>query len=314
MNDAHYVVTGGAGFIGSHLVDALIVLNHRVVVLDDFSTGKRENLRAVAKSSKLQVIDGDIRNMDVVMDVSRNAKGIFHLAALVSVQRSIENPQLSFDINVRGAINVLEASRMHNVPRMVFASSAALYGDAGAPVSEQMGGMKMLSPYALDKLVIEQYGALYGELYGISTTALRYFNVYGSRQDSNSPYSGVISIFAEKIRSGSEIGIYGDGEQTRDFIHVSDVVQANLAAMESNRMGAQVFNVGTGTATSINRLVEVLSTIADRRVAPGFLPARHGDIRYSMADISLIRERLGFEPKIGLTRGLRELVASLAGP
>lgn len=313
MSDTHhYVVTGGAGFIGSHLVDALVALNHRVVILDDFSTGKWENLQAAERSGHVQVVDGDVRNLDIVRSVASHAKGIFHLAALVSVQRSIEEPRLSFEINVRGAINVLEASRIHNVPRVVVASSAAVYGDANPPIKEQMTGTKTLSPYALDKLVVEQYSALYNTLYGMDITSLRYFNVYGSRQDPHSPYSGVISIFAEKIQVGSDVSIYGDGEQTRDFIHVSDVVQANLAAMEGDNRGARVFNVGTGTATSINQLVGELSAIAGRQITPGRLPGRQGDIRHSMADISLTRKELGFEPRISLAHGLRELMASLA--
>ncbi len=311
MGDTHYVVTGGAGFIGSHLVDALIERHHRVVVLDDFSTGKRANLQSAEKSGLLQVVTGDIRQADVVMDLTRNARGIFHLAALVSVQRSIEAPYLSFEINVRGTINVLEAARVNNVPHMVYASSAAVYGNATPPISEQMIAAKCLSPYAHDKQVTEQYGSLFSELYGIRTTALRFFNVYGSRQDSHSPYSGVISIFAEKMRRRSGIGIHGDGEQTRDFIQVADVVQANLLAMEKSRPGAHIFNVGTGVATSINRLVEELASIAGYPVTPEYLPARAGDIRHSLADITKIRNQLGFEPGIGLPSGLRELMASL---
>lgn len=311
MSSAHYVVTGGAGFVGSHLVDALVALNHRVVVLDDFSTGKRENLRTAERSGHVQLVEGDVRDPDLVGSVASHAQGVFHLAALVSVQRSIEEPQLSFDINVRGAINVLEAVRIHSVPRVVFASSAAVYGDASPPVTEPMAGTKLLSPYALDKFAVEQYAALFSTLYGINTTSLRYFNVYGSRQDPHSPYSGVISIFAEKITGGSGASIHGDGEQTRDFIHVSDVVRANLAAMQGGGLGARVFNVGTGSPTSINRLVGELSAIAGNHRTPVHLPARQGDIRHSTADISLIRNELGFEPRVSLANGLRELVASL---
>lgn len=312
MSGGHYVVTGGAGFIGSHLVDALASENQKIVVLDDFSTGKRDNLRAAEASGHVKVVHGDVRNIDNVMDVTSNARGIFHLAALVSVQRSIEEPRLSFEINVRGATHVLEASRIHKVPRVVFASSAAVYGDVTPPVSEQMAGRKLLSPYALDKMVIEQYSALYSTLYGIDTTSLRFFNVYGSRQDPHSPYSGVISIFAEKMRSGSEISIHGDGEQTRDFVHVSDVVRGIIAAMQGKVHGSQMFNVGTGKATSINQLVSELSAILGQSVKPGHKTARQGDIRHSVADIALIRKALGFEPKVGLAQGLRELMSSLS--
>lgn len=305
-----YLVTGGAGFIGSHLVERLVRDGHQVRVLDDFSTGRRENLAQVADSQRLDIRRGDVRLADDVRRAVQGMDGVFHLAALVSVQLSLEDPPRSFDINVRGAMNVLETARTAQVQRVVLASSAAVYGDTAGPAREEGTPTNPLSPYALDKLVAEQYAALYSRLYGVATVALRYFNVYGSRQDPASPYSGVISVFADRIRQRREVAVYGDGEQTRDFVHVSDVVQANMAAMTAPYTGFAVCNVGTGRAVSINRLLETLSRQVGWQPPVEHRPARAGDIRHSCAEIGRARTLLGYAPQRDLDAGLRELVTT----
>lgn len=305
-----YLITGGAGFIGSHLADALLAAGHDVRVLDDFSTGRRANLESAHASRKIEIIEADVRETDVVHEAAAGVEGIFHLAALVSVQQSVEHPQLSFDINVRGTVNVFEAARQARIPRVVLASSAAVYGDTASPAREEGTPTNPLSPYALDKLVAEQYAASYSRLYGVATVALRYFNVYGLRQDPASPYSGAISVFADRIRQRREVTVYGDGEQTRDFVHVSDVVQANMVAMTAPYRGFAVCNVGTGRAVSINRLLETLSRQAGWQPPVDRQPARQGDIRHSCADIGRARTLLGYAPQRDLDAGLRELIAS----
>lgn len=304
-----YLVTGGAGFIGSHLVEGLIASGHKVRVLDNFSTGRRANLESVLASGKIEIVEGDVRETDVVREAVVGTDGVFHLAALVSVQKSIEQPQFSFGINVYGTVNVLEAARRARIPRVVLASSAAVYGDASAPIQEDIVTWP-LSPYALDKLSAERYCDLYDRLYGLETLALRFFNVYGLRQDPASPYSGVISIFADRLRRRAGIAVFGDGEQTRDFVHVSDVVQANIAAMTAPYKSFAPCNVGTGRAVSINRLLETLSRLVGWQPPIEHRPARTGDIRHSCADISRARTLLGYEPQRDLDAGLRELVAT----
>ena len=310
MAGRRYLVTGGAGFIGSHLVDALLAAGHEVRVLDDFSTGRRANLESALASRKIEIIEADVRETDVVHEAAAGVEGIFHLAALVSVQQSIEHPQLSFDINVRGTVNVLEAARQARIPRVVLASSAAVYGDTAGPAREEGTPTNPLSPYALDKLVSEQYAAQYCRLYGLRAAALRFFNVYGPRQDPASPYSGVISVFADRIRQRREVAVYGDGEQTRDFVHVSDVVQANMTAMAAPYKGFASCNVGTGRAVSINRLLETLSGLVGWQPPIEHSPTRAGDIRHSCADIGRARTLLGYAPQRDLDAGLRELVVT----
>lgn len=306
-----YLITGGAGFIGSHLADALLEAGHDVRVLDDFSTGRRSNLEFAIATRRIKIVEGDVREPGIVRQVVDGVDGIFHLAALVSVPQSIEDPQRSFDINACGTVNVLEAARQTRIPRVMLASSAAVYGDAPAPAQED-AVPRPLSPYALDKLVAEQYAAQYCHLYGMQTTALRLFNVYGPRQDPASAYSGVISVFADRIRQGKAVSVYGDGEQTRDFVHVSDVVQAATLAMQAGPPGFAAYNVGAGRAVSINSLVEILSAIAAGRPRIVHQPARDGEVRHSRADISRIQRALGYRPRCDLESGLRDLARSIA--
>ena len=303
-----FLVTGGAGFIGSHIVEELLRRKHQVRVLDDFSTGTRDNLSFAAQPHELDVLQGDIRDSETVARAVSGVDGIFHEAALVSVPASVERPRLSFDINAKGTLNVLEASREAGVRRVLVASSAAVYGDNPELPLEETLVPRPLSPYGLDKLYSEQLGRLYHSLYGLETIALRYFNVFGPRQDPRSQYSGVISIFAKQLISGQTPTVYGDGEQTRDFIFVGDVVEANLRAMFRDYHGFRVFNVACGRQTSLNQLLSELRQLTGRSQAPVYAAARAGDIRHSLGDISLIQRELGYIPAFSLTEGLRLLL------
>lgn len=305
-----FLVTGGAGFIGSHLVEELLQKNHQVRVLDNFSTGKRENLAFAGGRPELEIIEGDIRDRDTVRSVLSGVDGAFHEAALVSVPASVERPDLSFEINARGTFNLFEAARQTGVRRIVYASSAAVYGDNDQLPLAENTTTSPRSPYGLDKLYTEQLGALYHALYGQEMFALRYFNVFGPRQDPKSPYSGVISIFMDQIGSGTSPTIFGDGEQTRDFVYVGDVVQANLKAMFTKSTGFRVFNVGCGRQTSLNQLFGELKTLTGSPLMPRYAEPRLGDIRHSLADISAIRQELGYAPAFSIAQGLRLLLDS----
>jgi len=306
-----FLITGGAGFIGSHIVEHLLRSNHQARVLDNFTTGKRDNLAFATGNSNLEIVDGDIRDADAVASAMASIDGVFHEAALVSVPKSVEQPALSFDINVRGTFTVFDAARQAGVRRVVYASSAAVYGDnEHLPLSETELPIP-LSPYGLDKLYTEHLGALYQSLYGQEMLALRYFNVFGPRQDPASAYSGVISIFVDHLKSGKVPRIYGDGEQTRDFVYVGDIVQANLKAMFSDYSGFRVFNVGCGRQTSLNQLLSQLKELTGSHVTPTYADARVGDVRHSLSDISRIQKDLGYAPAFSLAEGLRLLLESV---
>jgi nucleoside-diphosphate-sugar epimerase len=303
------LVTGGAGFIGSHLVERLLAEGHTVRVLDDFSSGRRENLVFARASPALDVVAGDIRDARTVRDAVADVDAVFHEAALVSVPRSVEAPELSCDINAHGTARVLDAARRAGVRRIVFASSAAVYGDTSRlPVSER-DPVRPLSPYGLDKLYTEQLAALHHALYGLEAVPLRYFNVFGPRQDPSSAYSGVISIFVTRLLAGAPLTIHGDGEQTRDFVYVADVVDANMRAMSGGYVGPAPLNVGRGGRTSLNALAAMLGEIIGVTPAITRAAPRPGDIRDSEADITHIREALGYEPRWTVRAGLEALVA-----
>jgi UDP-glucose 4-epimerase len=306
-----FLVTGGAGFIGSHIVEHLLQKKHQARVLDNFTTGKRDNLAFAGGNPDLEIVEGDIRDAGAVASAMAGVDGVFHEAALVSVPKSVEQPALSFDINVRGTFNVFDAARQAGVRRVVYASSAAVYGDnEQLPLSETATPIP-LSPYGLDKLYTEHLGALYQSLYGQQMLALRYFNVFGPRQDPGSAYSGVISIFVDRLKSGTVPTIYGDGEQTRDFVYVGDVVQANLKAMFGGYSGFRVFNVGCGRQTSLNQLLSQLKELTGSSVTPAYAEARVGDVRYSLSDISSIQRELAYAPAFSLAEGLRLLLGSV---
>ncbi|MBI4754749.1 MAG: NAD-dependent epimerase/dehydratase family protein [Betaproteobacteria bacterium] len=301
----HVLVTGGAGFIGSHTVDRLLGSGAHVRVLDDFSSGRRENL---APHPALEVVTGDIRDQGAVDAALAGMSHVLHLAAQVSVATSVEAPLESASVNLSGFLNVLDGARRHGVRRFVYASSAAVYGvPERLPLGED-GAVRPISPYGLEKSINDQYGALYRELYGVSTLGMRYFNVFGPRQDPSSPYSGVISVFVRRLRDGQGLTVNGDGGQTRDFIYVADVAQANVAALASDSGG--VCNVATGSTVTLLQLIDALAGVAGVRPAISHGPARAGDIRHSSASNERLRTALGINGFTGLAEGLARLWAT----
>ena len=302
---AKYLVTGGAGFIGSHLVGALNRLDHQVIVLDNLSSGRRENLAPYLGLST-QLVEGDVRDQSLVKNLLAEASGAFHLAALVSVPQSIERPMESFSINLEGTLNLLEASRKQGNKKIVFASSAAVYGNTHlSAVSENMLG-KPVSPYGLHKLMCEQHADVYASLYNVNSAGMRFFNVYGPRQDPSSPYSGVISIFIDRLRRRQTPTIFGDGSQTRDFVYVGDVVQALIKAMKNEKQGFAAYNVGRGESVTINVLWQILCDVVGTDLPAEFGPAREGEIHTSLANISKIEAELGYKAEITLQEGLKK--------
>jgi UDP-glucose 4-epimerase len=305
------LVIGGAGFIGSHIVERLTREGHAVRAFDNLSSGKRENLAAVAPDVELVV--ADVRHAERVRQEMRGCDVVFHQAAIVSVPYSVEHPDETLEVNLRGTLNVLQAAQSAGVKRVVLASSAAVYGeDPELPKRETMLPSP-ISPYGLEKLASEHYLSIWAKLFGVETVALRYFNVFGPRQDPSSAYSGVISIFVDRILRGAPITIFGDGEQSRDFVYVANVVDANLLAATRPQATGRVYNVGCGQRTTLRELAAILGAICGREVKPSFAPARTGDIRDSLADIGRARAELGYEPRIGVEEGLRALVRSVQG-
>ncbi len=300
------LVTGGAGFIGSHIAAALSDGGHAVYVLDNLSSGHRDNLAGIQLAQPL--IEADIRDDEALRTAMRNMDWVFHQAALVSVFDSVERPRDNHDINVTGTLRVLEAARTAGVRRLVFAASAAAYGNEPETPKRETMLPAPESPYAVAKVAGEYYLRVYARLYGMQTVALRYFNVYGPRQDPRSMYSGVISRFVDSLRAGQAPHIFGDGCQTRDFVFVADVAQANLLAATTDTVGdGDVINVATGNSQSLLDVVRVLERLTGRKTPPVFHDARPGDIRHSVADIQRAKQRLGFIPRYSLEQGLRAL-------
>lgn len=296
------LVTGGAGFIGSHLVEALVATGCRVTVLDNLSTGHLENLEACRQ--KITLIEGDIRDEKALTRAARECEVVFHIAAEIFVQHTIENPVESAEINTIGTLNVLEAARQNRARRVVLSSSCAVYGNpVHLPVTENDPAAP-LSPYAVQKLTAEQYATIYSKLYGLEAVSLRYFNVYGPRQDSSSPYSGIISVFLNRAINVQKPIIHGDGEQSRDFIYVRDVVTANLIAADQTGISGEVFNIGTGQQITMNKLCLEVGSTAGVDLAPFYEPKRKGDVRASAADTNLAEKKLGFKAETNLTVGL----------
>jgi UDP-glucose 4-epimerase len=300
------LVTGGAGFIGSHLAEALLREGHRVRVLDDFSTGKRENLIFDKKYPSLEIIEGDIRYLAICQKAMKGIEYVFHQAALPSVQRSVEDPLGSNAVNGGGTLNILFAAREEKARRVIYASSSSIYGDTPAlPKHEEMPS-NPLSPYALQKYIGEQYCRLFYQLYGLETVSLRYFNIFGPRQDPNSVYSAVIPKFIDAFLQGSPPIIFGDGEQSRDFTYIENVVQANLLAMSAGHLHGEAINIACGERTSLNQLVNALRKILGSKVSPIYEEPRKGDVRHSLADIRKGKEIMNYEPKVGLELGLKK--------
>jgi UDP-glucose 4-epimerase len=301
----HVLVTGGAGFIGSHTVEALLATGARVCVLDNLSTGKSGNL---PRHSRLQLIEADIRDPGAVRAAMGGITHVLHLAAQVSVRASLKDPPDSASHNVAGFLNILEAVRARADVRLVYASSAAVYGvPQQLPLSED-APCRPTSPYGLEKLIDDQYGALYRSLYGTQVLGLRYFNVYGPRQDPSSPYAGVISRFVQRLCAGDALTVFGDGEQTRDFVYVADVARANVAALATGYCG--VVNIGTGASTSLLQLIDVLGRCVQKTPQVRFDAAVAGDIRDSAMRPDRMREVLGFVPATSLAEGLSALLAT----
>src|SRR5438876_1936505 len=298
------LITGGAGFIGSHLADALIQAGTRVRIIDDLSTGHRENIEEI--SGDIEFVHGSITEPKALSRALQDVELVFHEAAIPSVPRSVENPRATHESSVNGTFSLLLAARDHKVRRMIYAASSAAYGDQpDLPKREDMLPSP-LSPYAVAKLVCEYYCQVFSRVYGVETVSLRYFNVFGPRQDPSSEYSGVISRFISALLSGERPIIYGDGEQTRDFTYISNVVAANLAAAEAPQAVGKVINVASGVRVSLNSLLETLKQLTSHDdVQPQYAEPRKGDVRDSLADISLARSFLGYEPQIGLKEGLK---------
>ena len=297
------LVTGGAGFIGSNLVARLIQDGVQVRVLDNLSTGLLVNLEPFRRD--IDFIQGDVRDFNALQEVMSEVEVVFHQAAEVSVPRSIEDPVETAIVNDLGTLQVLETARSAGVKRVVLASSCAVYGDLPSLPKKEDMVTRPLSPYAASKLHGETYGYLYNDLYGLETVCLRYFNVYGPKQDPSSPYSGVISIFMDKAGRGELPTIYGDGEQYRDFVYVADVVQANLLAANKEGVSGLVINVGTGISVTVNNLWGDISLLTGMEGDFERAEARPGDIRESVADISLARQVLGYEPHYSFQEGIK---------
>ncbi len=295
------LVTGGAGFIGSHLVEALVAKKHDVTVLDNLSSGRMSNLSAV--KDKINFIKGDICDVNTVKKACENQDVVFHLAAIASVPYSVQHPLEAHEVNITGTLKVLIAARDAKVKRFVFSSSAAVYGDEPSLPKTENSPLRPMTPYALSKLAGEQYALIFHKIYGMETVALRYFNVFGPRQDPSSPYSGVITKFVTALKSGKQPILFGDGMQTRDFVYVSDVVQANLKAMTAKAAG-KVFNIATGVQVSIKEMLVHLNEILNIKIAPKFEPAQKGDIVHSVADISEAKKVLHFSPDVPFHEGL----------
>jgi UDP-glucose 4-epimerase len=299
-----YLVTGGAGFIGTHTVDELLRRGHDAVVLDDLSTGKAENLAQV--ETKVQLLQDSITNLDAVRNACRGAHCVIHLAAQTSVPRSVKDPIETNRINVDGTLNVLVAARDAQVKRVVFASSCAVYGKTSSLPIREDAALAPISPYGVSKQVGEAYGRVFQDIYELEFVALRYFNVFGPRQDPGSPYSGVLSIFNAALLAGTEPTIYGDGEQSRDFVYVQNVVEAILLAAESRTASGLAINVGTGNRYTLNQTLAALGKITGRPAAAKYALSREGDIRDSQADISLARKALGYRPSVEFEEGLQQ--------
>jgi nucleoside-diphosphate-sugar epimerase len=304
-------VTGGAGFIGSNLAEYLSTLGHSVVVIDDFSTGREENLTGWADKfrNRVQLVRADINETDRTREAFRGVRYLFHQAAIPSVPRSIADPTATNHSNISGTLSVLIAARDAGVRRVVYASSSSIYGDdPGLPKVESRTG-RPLSPYALSKKVGEEYCRLFHQLYGLETVCLRYFNVFGPRQDPKSEYAAVIPRFATRLLTRQAPIIYGDGEQTRDFTFVSNIVAANCTAAMHPRAAGEVFNVGCGTRTSLNDLLREMSSILGVTCQPSYQPARPGDVKHSVADVGKAERLLGYTPSVSLREGLVRVFA-----
>lgn len=302
----HYLITGGAGFIGSNLVEELLKQGEKVRVLDNFSTGRRDNLKSFVDD--IELIEGDIRSLSTVYRAVDGIDFVLHQAALPSVQRSVEDPITTNEVNITGTLNILIASRDRNVKRVIFASSSSVYGNNNILPKHEDMNPDPLSPYATAKLTGEKYCKVFSEVYGLSTIVLRYFNVFGRRQDPTSQYSAVIPTFINLMKDNKTPTIYGDGEQSRDFTFIDNVVKANLLASKSTSLKHEIFNCACQEQVSVNQLVQYLNEILDTDIKPHYDKPRSGEVKHSLADITKARRLLNFNPEINFEQGLNKTV------
>lgn len=303
------LVTGGAGFIGSNIVEELIKMGHSVRVLDNFSTGRRENISEFI--NQIELIEGDIRSYHTVNMAVNDVEIILHEAALPSVPRSINDPVTTNEVNVGGTLNILDAAKNHEVRRVVFASSSSVYGESEFLPKHETMALNPMSPYAVSKLAGENYLKVFNKIYGIETIALRYFNVFGKNQDPNSQYSAVIPKFIRAIKDDMQPVIYGDGEQSRDFTHVANVVHANILAATTDCKTPLTLNCATHVQVTLKKLISDINTILGKEIKPVFVDPRSGDIKHSYASIDLIWEKLGYKPKIDFYNGLKLTIKNM---
>jgi len=302
------LVTGGAGFIGSHISERLLREGHAVRIYDNFSSGKRVNLATIPSA---EVVEADVRDYATLEKACDGVDVVFHEAAIVSVPYSVAHPDESHDVNIGGTLNVLRAAKARGVKRVVFACSAAVYGDNPEVPKKESMAPEPISPYGIEKITGEYYMQVWAKLYGVEAVSLRYFNVFGPRQDPTSPYSGVISIFVNRVLAGQPVTIFGDGKQTRDFVYVENVVDANIRAATRASVSGRAYNVACGAQITLNELLAIIAKIAGKEVKPTYAAPRDGDIRESIAEIARARAELGYEPKVGVEEGLRRLIASV---
>lgn len=311
MHNLKILITGGAGFVGSHLVDHFLKGGYETVVFDNFYSGKIENIRQHMNNKSFHLIKGDVRSLKDVEKAVKSVDVVCHLAAIVNIPLSIENPLLTEDVNVKGTLNLLEACVKHNVRRFVYVSTCAVYGEARYLPIDEEHPTNPLSPYGASKLAAEHYCNVFNRIYGLQTVCLRFFNVYGSRQPSG-PYGGVITTFLESLKKGEPLVIYGDGNQTRDFLYVADAAKACMLALHRKNCSGKMFNIGTGTRASINELAQILIKLMDIPKAKVIhADERKGDIRESYADISRAKKELGFEWDYSISEGLKKMVEEL---
>jgi len=306
-----YLVTGGAGFIGSHIAIRLLREGQRVRVLDDLSTGRRENLdaiRAAVPAGRFEFVEGDIRSLEACRSACQGMDFVLHQAALASVPRSIEKPAETTAVNVGGLVNVLTAAKENGVRRVVCASSSSVYGDTPTLPKDEGMTPAPLSPYAVSKLAGEYFARVFATTIGLETISLRYFNVFGPRQDPGSQYAAVVPLFATSLRDSKRPRIYGDGEQSRDFTYIDNVVEANLAACTKGKGDGQALNIACGERYTLLALLDCLARLFGVRAEPEFLPPRAGDVRHSQASIERAKRELGFVPRVGFEEGLERTV------
>ncbi len=299
------LVTGGAGFIGSHLVERLVEIGDDVVVLDDLSTGKPDNLQSVA--NKIDFIKGDVRDLELVKRAAKGVDFVFHQAAMRSVPLSVINPAIFNEVNVSGTLNILLAAREAKVKRFIFASSSSVYGDSG-PLKKENMETRPVSPYAVSKVAGELYCSVFTNLYKVETVVLRYFNVFGPRQDPESQYAAVIPAFISKILENEQPIVYGDGLQSRDFTFVENVITANIKAAESERAAGKVFNIACGKRYTLLEILDRVNSLLGKKIRPKFLPPREGDVRHTLADIDLAKQYLGTSSLVEFEEGLKQTI------